>query len=269
MASLLKLHPAAPADRRATPTAHAAALQVTPLDIKAAIASFPNGSAAGPDGLRPQHLKDLVAEREGSEALLEAITDLINAMLAGRVPTSVRPVLFGAALTAILKKGGGVRPIAVGYTWRRLAGKVAGRRVADRAAALLAPRQLGFAVPGGAEAAVHAARRYSSQLPQGHVFMKVDFTNAFNSIRRDVVLEATADLLPELLPYVSSTYSASSNLSFGTYLVPSDEGVQQGDPLGPLLFCLTVHGLLSTMRSEVVLGYLDDVSLGGEAGAVF
>ena len=98
--------------------------------------------------------------------------------------------------------------------------------------------------------------------------MKVDFTNAFNSIRRDVVLEATADLLPELLPYVSSTYSASSNLSFGTYLVPSDEGVQQGDPLGPLLFCLAVHGLLSTMRSEVVLGYLDDVSLGGEAGAV-
>ena len=155
---LLALHPSAPVDRRVPPAASVAALQVTQLEVKQAIASFPNGSAGGPDGLRPQHLKDLVAGGDGAEALLEAITELINIMLAGRVPLVIRPALFGGALTAILKEGGGVRPIAVGYTWRRLAGKVASRRVSDRAAALLAPRQVGFAVPGGAEAAVHATR---------------------------------------------------------------------------------------------------------------
>ena len=116
-------------------------------------------------------------------------------MLAGKTPPSIRPALFGGNLTAILKKDGGVRPIAVGYTWRRLEGKVARRRVAVQASHLLAPRQLGFAVSGGAEAAVHAARRYLTSLPDGHVFVKVDFTNAFNTIRRDVILESVARYL--------------------------------------------------------------------------
>ena len=148
---LSSFHPPASAGRRALPAASIAALQVTPLEVKQAITSFPNGSAGGPDGLRPQHLKDLVSGGDGAETLLEAITELINIMLAGRVPLAIRPTLFGGALTAIQKQGGGVRPIAVGYTWRRLAGKVASRRVADRAAALLAPRQVGFAVPGGGQ----------------------------------------------------------------------------------------------------------------------
>ena len=72
--------------------------------------------------------------------LLEAITDLVNLLLSGEVPQFVRASLFGGSITALAKKGGGVRPMAVGYTWRRLAGKVACRLVSARAAALLAPR---------------------------------------------------------------------------------------------------------------------------------
>ena len=44
----------------------------------------------------------------------------------------------------------------------------------------------------------------------------------------------------------------------------SCEGVQQGDPLGPLLFCLTLHQLHSHMKSEFCVLYLDDVTLGGD-----
>lgn len=40
------------------------ALSVTEQDVIAAIRSFPAGSAAGPDGLRPQHLLDLQGGRE-------------------------------------------------------------------------------------------------------------------------------------------------------------------------------------------------------------
>ena len=125
-----------------------------------------------------------------------------------------------------------MRPIAVGYTWRRLAGKVASRRVADRAAALLAPRQLGFAVPGGAEAAVHATRRYISDLPSGHVFVKVDFTNAFNTIRRDVVLEAVSRHLPELLPYALSAYSAGVSSASASTLCLRRRGSSKATHLG-------------------------------------
>ena len=93
-------------------------------------------------------------------------------------------------MTAIQEKGGGVRLIAVGYEYRRLTGKVECRLLFGRAAALLAPRQLGFGVPGGAEVAVHAARRYLQSLPPGNVIIKVDFSSAFNKERRDVILDA-------------------------------------------------------------------------------
>ena len=198
LTSLRALHPSAPFDRRAAPTTSSAPLHTTPQAVLEAITSFPHGSAGGPDGLRPQHLKDLldgVRGNVGSESvdrgtsgggprpianpLLEAITDLVNLLLSGEVPQFVRASLFGGSITALAKKGGGVRPIVVGYTWRRLAGKVACQLVSACAAALLAPRQLGFGVMGGTEAAVHACRRYVENMPQGHVFVKIDFTNAF------------------------------------------------------------------------------------------
>ena len=36
-------------------------LQVSESDVRAAVSSFPCGSAGGPDGITAQHLKDLTA----------------------------------------------------------------------------------------------------------------------------------------------------------------------------------------------------------------
>ena len=43
----------------------------------------------------------------------------------------------------------------------------------------------------------------------------------------------------------------------------SEEGVQQGDPLGPLLFCLAVQQVLERCEGDLVMGYLDDLTIGG------
>ena len=53
MNELSHLHPSALADRRRVPSIVVPPLQVFPSAIKTAIRSFPNGSAVGPDGLRP------------------------------------------------------------------------------------------------------------------------------------------------------------------------------------------------------------------------
>ena len=55
---------------------------------------------------------------------------------------------------------------------------------------LLAPRQLGFGVSRGVQAAVHAAQIFLQDLQSDQVMMKVDFRNAFNSFRRDNMLLA-------------------------------------------------------------------------------
>jgi hypothetical protein len=260
------LHPSAPLDRRSASACDLIPpLQVSPLAIKKAILSFPNGSAGGPDGLRPQLLKDLLLGAPDDHPLLIAITELTNLQLRGHTPSSVRSTLFGAKLLAIRKKTGGIRPIAVGYVWRRLTAKVACSHVKESSSVLLAPRQLGFGIAGGAEAAVRAARRYVDSMKPDEVFVKIDFRNAFNTLRRDSILEAVAKHFPELLHFAESTISQTSTLQFGDFSLQSDEGAQQGDPLGPLYFCLTFKKLLDDRKSEFVIGFLDDVAIGGEA----
>ena len=179
-------------------------------DVKQAIHSFTPGSAGGADGLRPQHLSDMTDERVGG-ALLDALTDFTNLVLNGGVPTLARRVFFGATLISFNKKAGGIRPIAVGLTLRRLAAKVANRRALQTCSSLLAPRHLGVGVKGGAEAIAHAAKRYLASTDSDKVLIKLDFANAFNCIRRDAVLEAVALHIPEVLAFANSAYGSVTN----------------------------------------------------------
>ena len=101
-------------------------------------------------------------------------------------------------------------------------------------------------------------------MPDSHVVAKLDFTNAFNSIRRDSLLEVVVTHIPELLQFCLSSYGQPSNLLYDQHIIASQEGVQQGDPLGPLLFCLTIQPILNSLESNLLLGYLDDIYIGGE-----
>ena len=107
------------------------------------------------------------------------------------------------------KKDGGIRPIAVDYTLRRLAAKCANSHVIERRSEELQPVQVGAGVPGGAEAAVHAVRRLINHMPDENVLVKLDFTNAFNTVRRDLIFISTADKTPELYRFVHASLACS------------------------------------------------------------
>src|SRR5688572_12351369 len=93
--------------------------------------------------------------------------------------------------------------------------------------------------------------------------MKIDFTNAFNSLHRRDMLSAIRDRLPELYPFLFSAYASPSILHYGSYTIFSNEGPQQGNPLGSLLFSSTIHPLLLSLQSEITVRYLDDLTLAG------
>lgn len=137
---------------------------VTEKAVATAIASFPNGSAGGIDGLRPQHLKDLTLSSNGiaGKELLKEITQLCNYMLSGKVISAFLPLIYGANLFALKKKCGGIRPIAVGCTFRRLVSKLASNKIYQKLGEQFRPIQLGFATKGGCEAAVHSVRTFIS-----------------------------------------------------------------------------------------------------------
>src|SRR6218665_3569271 len=85
--------------------------QVSAREVEKAIRSFPTGSASGPDRLRPQHLLDLINNRESAGTLLQVTTDFINVLLRGECPRELRELIFGGTLIALSKKTGGLRPI--------------------------------------------------------------------------------------------------------------------------------------------------------------
>ena len=128
----------------------------------------------------------------------------------------------------------------------------------------LACRQLGVGVRGGAEAAVHTARRFAMELSPGKAIVKLDFRNAFNCLQRDAMLSAVFHEVPLIYNFCKLAYAGDSNLLFADKLITSEVGAQQGDPLGPLLFSLTIHPIIQALDSEMVLGYLDDLTLGGD-----
>ena len=262
-------HPCAPSNRSIThiacPTPQ---LLTTDSEVLKAIRSFPAGSCGGPDGIRPQHIVDLVDCAESGANFVSAITSLVNILLTGNCPAAVQPILFGGNLIALDKKCGGIRPIAIGYVWRRIAAKCANSFALSKLANYFNPLQLGVSVPGGCEAAVHATRRFTDFLPPGSVVAKLDFTNAFNSLHRDAMLAAVTNFIPEIYEFCFLSYGASSTLKFSEHSIFSQEGAQQGDPLGPLLFSLTIHPLLQSLSSALVIGYLDDITLGGSENTV-
>ena len=241
------------------------AIQVSPEEVARAIRSFPCGSEGGPDGLRPQHLKDMIGSEEegGGSQLLRALTSFTNLILEGKASPNACPYFFGASLIALEKKDGGVRPIAVGCTLRRLVAKCAGYSIMQDMAELLRPKQLGFGISRGAEAAVHATRIFLHNLQPQQLILKLDFRNTFNSLHRDKMLTAVRQKVPGLFPLIHSAYSSPSCLFFGESTLQSAEGVQQGDPLGPLQFCLTIHDMLQQVNCEFGVFYLDDGTLGG------
>jgi len=154
----------------------------------------------------------------------------------------VSPVLFGGNLIALEKKSGRIRPIAVSYTLRRIAAKCANSYATNTLAGYFSPIQLGVGTPGGSEAAVHATRRFIEAMPDGHVVRKLDFCNAFNSLRRNLMLRSVLSTLLGIYRFCHLCYSNPSILKFDDITILSQEGPHQGDLLGSLVLRLHPSG---------------------------
>ena len=100
-------------------------------------------------------------------------------------------------------------------------------------------------------------------MPDDHVIVKLDFSNAFYNSHRDAMLKAVADRVSSIYKFYHLPYSQPSILKFNNHRIISEEGPQQGDPIGSLLVCNTIYPLLSQMKADLVEVYMDDITLGG------
>jgi hypothetical protein len=135
------------------------------------------------------------------------------------------------------------------------------------------PIQVGVAVPGGVEISVHAAC-IALEDPEW-VVCEVDSVNAYNTIRRAKIAAALAADFPSLLPLFELCHGAPSHLRVrmedGTFQwLQSQEGVQQGDVLGPFFFAVGLQPVLRRVAaahpSVALSSYLDDALVFGNRG---
>lgn len=249
---------------------------VSPDMLLRAIRTFPHGSAGGRDGMRPQHFLDMISASAAPVAghTLATLAELVTLMLRDGLHPDAAQYVSSAHLVALPKEKGGVRPIAAGLALRRLVGKAAWRLVHGTVVEHLSPLQLGVGVPKGAEVVIHAVNRYvkDNEDDPDRLLAQIDLTNAFNRVSREAVLEQVAAVCPVIYPWVASTLCCSGLLFFDKHLLYSRAGVQQGDPLGPMLFALAIHPLLLRLAAisqlHVSAWYLDDGTLAGSQAAV-
>ncbi|CAK9023307.1 Retrotransposable element SLACS 132 kDa protein (ORF2) [Includes: Reverse transcriptase] [Durusdinium trenchii] len=246
--------------------------EIAPELVSRFLRAFPKETAPGPWGLRIVYLKEACVAG-GSEALMTQLTAVVSLLSQGRAPAFVASVLAGAGLVALPKPNGGVRPIAVGEILRRLAGKYLMSLVREDAQSYFWPAQVGVAVPGGAEKAIHTVRAWRRRHWNSphKVALKLDFSNAFNTVSRAAVLSAVSEHFPSLSRWATWCYQRPTRLQFADWVVESKAGVQQGDPLGPLFFPAAIQPLAQDLRNtglDLAVHYLDDGILAGDVAAV-
>ena len=92
------------------------------------------------------------------------------------------------------------------------------------------------------------------------IIVKLDMINAFNSVRRDHVIQTCLDRKPEIAKLPFLAYSKPTSVIASGHSITSSTVVQQGDTISPLLFALAVDKIASGVESELNVWCLDDAT---------
>jgi hypothetical protein len=268
---IAKLHPnSSSRDELSSPDSYDGAVPVVDQEhVLQAITRLPARSTNGFGSWTYHLIQLMVRNAPVQDELLVQITRLFNHIYKGNLGFDTARLWSTSRLVLIHKSDGvSVRPIAITDAWYRLMANILNRRFGKQVGERLNPIQLGVGTQDGAPIAARVAQlAYDSKCS----ILSIDITNAFNSIPRSVVEDGLTKYAPELLPWFRTFYRAPSELrsSHGDKLGTSSTGVRQGDPLGPMLFCVAIQDALKRINQTCsssnapieTIAYMDDIFL--------
>ena len=259
MTELIKKHPTA------KPAEYGSVLKGPEIKVEPIIFSNIDGKliqasakrtagAAGPSGLDSDGWKRMLCSKQFGKKTDE-LCDAIASMAQRLCTSYIDPVLlqpYVACRLIPLDKKPGVRPVGIGEVLRRVIGKAVMTVLQRDMVRATAPLQVCAGIPGGVEAAVHAARQFFEHRDTEALIL-VDAENAFNSLNRDAALSNIRLLCPELASYVINTYREPARLFVynGDKEILSEEGVTQGDNAAMGFYaCATIPVIAASRRQE-------------------
>ena len=180
---------------------------------------------------------------------------------------------LGARIFALRKPNGKLRPVACGSVLRRLAARVSCSVFREDIRRACGPWQYAVGRRAGCEVVHKTVSALSCAFP-GHVVLKFDCSNAFNTMPRRHLLNSVQSRAPCLVPIVSrwlcqpTTHFYWGEERKGQPIVAT-KGVDQGCPLSPALFATGLAESLERIQSHLaaksptcrVFSYLDELFL--------
>ena len=249
-------------------------VKVSKTSLLGVLKMMPRKSAPGPSGwtfgMISRGVKASPAFRDVLLSLVSAIADDHH------VPAT--HWLRCSMLFPIKKKDGGIRPIACGEAFARLAGKWC--LAVIRPAEYLLPEQYGVG-SGVDEVICHI----NDSVPLAvNGMSSIDISNAFNSVSRHHLACVLGVQVPSLLGFFRWGYGVPSKLfvrdgGAAIHTILSREGGRQGDPMFPFFFSLAIRPLVDELAEKFALkvslpdkdgtihekrliwAYLDDISI--------
>jgi hypothetical protein len=228
------------------------------------------GSAPGPLQISGRVLSLVVESDVGLRAVAAIMSDLAN----GNFTSEIRSWFTGSLGVALPKSDGDVRPICIGDVFSRITAAWLVRESITDIRSACGPEQQGQGVSSGCERIVHVLQTCLESESPKLACLKIDIKNAFNTRSRAHCLTSlfkhqSLARLWRLAAWLYAERSPIWFLSRGSIIETlfSIVGVKQGDPLGSVLFDLSIAEVLE-LASKVdpnvkVLADHDDIFLVG------
>ena len=219
------------------------------------IRSARRGAAAGPSGMTADHLRPLLESERDSEVLSELGASVVR----------------GESTYDSSEEGdGGVRGIVVGDFFPRVVARTIAQQIAKSVKAATSPFQYALSTKARTECVNHILQTLTD-MDAKLTILSVDGIGAFDHVSRNSMFRGLmeTDVANSAFPFVRQFYGQPSACFWddelgNTQVIPQGEGGEQGDPLMPLLFCLSLHKELVAAKArlregEFLFAFLDDV----------
>ena len=228
--------------------------EITAEELTANILSAPQGKAAGISGMSIDDLKLMFIDTEQYPHAAEYMAALLNNMAGNRIPEGEgkRSLIIDRGIYGKKNNKDG-RPIAINGPEDKLTAMCLSTKLKYKAVDICGNSQVGNAISGGIEAAIHTINGLLHETPN-YMVCKIDVTNAFNSVNRKAMLAMIKKHLPEAYPYAYFRLAQPSYISYHdfktelTKIIQYSRGVTQGNAMSTIFFNIAQKDALDTVR---------------------